>query len=206
MRIDNLFPYPYLKMNAYKWVVYVATPKYRNMPIAASGSKVIFGLPSLEYWPSIRIPCFCFCRFDMKETIVLRSMFVVGMHHHSSRRGLQIEEGYTIETEPGNRYDPLAIVVKNRDEGPSPTTVGYLCRRQAHQLFPILEKYASGKAMIRIKGELEIRDRRQGPRQRGNVGFRVEKEIYGTVAEALEQRGLHVSLPANKRKEWQYQS
>ena len=123
----------------------------------------------------------------MKKTVIIRGVYVVGVHHYGSGR-LAIDAGYHVVPEPHNRYDPKAIAVKDGER-----IVGHLSRATAHALFSVISNYARSSVMLRIKEAPEVRSQRQGPRQKGNLGFKVDECEYETVVEQIHRNGLTVS-------------
>ena len=117
------------------------------------------------------------------KTVIIKGVRIVGMHHYGGR--LALEAGYHVRPEPDNPKDKMAVAIKDGERN-----VGYISRSMAHALFPVLID-VQGIILIRIKSAPEVVNRKQGPFQRGNLGFRVPESEYISICAKLRERGVN---------------
>ena len=103
--------------------------------------------------------------------IIVDGLYAVGMHHWGSSR-LQVRAAYKLRREPVNRWDSNAIAVYDGSR-----RVAYLARAYALRLTRVLDVADPTMAIyLKPKEEPEVVSRREGPRQRSTIGFKVRCE------------------------------
>ena len=123
----------------------------------------------------------------MSNSVIVRDLHVVGMHHHGGR-SLEIGGIFQAVHEPNNPYDSNAVAIQTK-EG----IVAYLARNHARVVVDVF-KYgvALGSVMVRVSSGAEVKNRRQGPRQLVVIGFKVLEGHKEAVVKRFRQNGLIV--------------
>lgn len=108
------------------------------------------------------------------KKIIIESVYVVGMHHWGGRE-LKIGEIYYINHEPSNPKDGKAVAVYTDKE--KKFKRGYLRREDANFISLLFkENLGQGHFYLKPKSIPEKFNRRAGPLQRCNIGFRCNEE------------------------------
>ena len=101
-------------------------------------------------------------------------MWAVGMHHHGARQ-LLIGEGYSLETEPDNKFDKCAVkIIDYRADGK--VTKAYLKRDNAFVISKLFEIGVGTLWRLKPKEEPEVRQYRTRPQQRCNIGYKCRSD------------------------------
>ena len=124
----------------------------------------------------------------MSNTVIVRDLHVVGMHHHGGR-SLEIGGVFKAVHEPNNPYDRNAVAIQTQ-EG---RVVAYMARNHARVVVDVF-KYgvALGSVMVRVSSGAEVKNRRQGPRQLVVICFKVLEGHKEAVVKRFRQNGLIV--------------
>ena len=118
--------------------------------------------------------------FRQIKTIVVYSVYVVGMHHYGSRQ-LEIGDGYTVLHETSNDKDVNALSVNKNNH-----IVGYVKKEQSRVLAKLFnDSLVNSRVFMKPKFEPIIRNRRKGPEQRCNMGLRCLDENVNKVRDHL---------------------
>ena len=125
------------------------------------------------------------CIAVMEYMIIVDGLYAVGMHHWGSSR-LQVGAAYKLRREPENRWDSNAIAVYDGSR-----RVAYLARAYALRLTRVLDVADPTTAIyLKPKAEPEVVSRREGPRQRSTIGFKIRRETAHVVCQAVLNNGL----------------
>lgn len=114
------------------------------------------------------------------KTVVIYSVYVVGMHHYGSRQ-LEVGAGYRVRHEPDNVIDPNALAVFKHEQ-----KCGYIKREQSSALVQLFNSNViQSRVFLKPKFEPVIKNRRKGPEQRCNMGFRCSAANVDKVKDLL---------------------
>ena len=129
-----------------------------------------------------------FSKDAMSNSVIVRDLHVVGMHHHGGR-SLEIGGIFQAVHEPNNPYDNNAVAIQTK-EG---RVVAYLARNHARVVVDVF-KYgvALGSVMVRVSSGAEVKKRRYGPQQLVVIGFKVLEGHKEAVVKRFRQNGLIV--------------
>lgn len=126
---------------------------------------------------------------SINRGVKIPAIRVVGMHHWGGHQ-LALEVPYHAMREPTNQYDPLAVAIKDGS-----STKAYVKKDDAAKLARVMDSgFIVGHTYVKFHHPAQVKNKKTGPEQVGNVGFLCRKWHINEITKLLDEVHLDFEI------------